>query len=195
MLVPDLLKRAKEAIESGESALHAAAEDIAAAQEQGATQRQIAEAVGKSAALVNRLLKWRESGYTDDTPFGPQAKVARQRAQRVYSTEQKKPKPATSSEQAEAAAARGETVTVPKIDKPDVGDGGHVYAEQYVEADEALFILAEFAKFIIARIASQGKNIIVTVTENDADQFRSLCGRAKLAIGTESGAAFARGRR
>jgi hypothetical protein len=101
--VTELLNRAKQAIESGETSLHAAAEDIAAAQEQGATQRQIAEAVGKSAAWVNRLLKWRQSGYRDDTAFGPQAKASRQRAQRVQATEQK---PATTSEQAQAAAAR-----------------------------------------------------------------------------------------
>jgi hypothetical protein len=54
-------------------------------------------------------------------------------------------------------------------------------------ADEALAILAEFATFVIARIGCQGKNIIVTVTETDVDQFRSLAGRAKLAIAVESG--------
>jgi len=43
MTVTELLSRAKRAIESGETSLHAAAEDIAAAQEQGATQRQILE--------------------------------------------------------------------------------------------------------------------------------------------------------
>ena len=48
--ITELLGRAKRAIETGENSLHDAAEDIAAAQEQGATQRQIAEAVGKSAA-------------------------------------------------------------------------------------------------------------------------------------------------
>jgi hypothetical protein len=102
--VAELLSRAKHAIDSGEASLHAAAEDIAAAREQGATQRQIAKAVGKSAAWVNRLLRWRESGYQDGTAFGPQAKASRQRAQqRVQATKQK---PATTSEQAQAAAAR-----------------------------------------------------------------------------------------
>jgi hypothetical protein len=112
MTVTELLSRAKRAIESGEIiSLRAAAEDIAAAHEQGATQRQIAEAVGKSAAWVNRLLKWRESGYRDDTAFGPQAKASRQRANRVQATEQKKQKPATTSEQAQAAAARARAET------------------------------------------------------------------------------------
>jgi hypothetical protein len=58
--VDDLLNRAKLSIEAG---VHEAAEDIAAASEQGATQRKIAEAVGKSAAWVNGLLKWRLAGY------------------------------------------------------------------------------------------------------------------------------------
>ena len=111
MTITELLDRAKLEIKSGETALHAAAEDIAAAQEQGATQRQIAEAVGKSAGWVNRLLKWRESGYQDETAFGPQSKASRQRAERVHSTEQKKQKPATSSAQAEAAAARARAET------------------------------------------------------------------------------------
>jgi hypothetical protein len=113
MTVIELLDRAKQAIESGENSLHAAAEDIAAAQAQGATQRQIAEAVGKSAAWVNRLLQWRQSSYKDDTPFGPQAKASRRRAQRVQATEQKrqKKKHATTSEQAHAAAARARAET------------------------------------------------------------------------------------
>jgi hypothetical protein len=111
LTVTELLDRAKQEIKSGETSLHAAAEDIAAAQAQGATQRQIGRAVGKSAAWVNRLLGWRESGYRDDTPFGSQAKAARQRAQRVHSREQKEQKPATSGEQAQADAARARAET------------------------------------------------------------------------------------
>jgi hypothetical protein len=109
--ITELLDRAKRAIETGENTLHDAAKDIAAAREQGATQRQIAEAVGKSAAWVNRLLKWRHSGYQDDTAFGPQARASRQRVRRVQATEQKKEKPATTSEQAQAAAARARAET------------------------------------------------------------------------------------
>jgi hypothetical protein len=111
MSVTELLSRAKQAIESGETSLRAAAEDIAAAEEQGATQREIAEAVGKSAAWVNRLLRWRQSGYQDATAFGPQAKASRQRARRVQSPEQKKQQPASMSEQAQAAAARARAET------------------------------------------------------------------------------------
>jgi hypothetical protein len=109
--ITELLDRAKHAIASGDASLRAAAEDIAAAQEQGATQRQIAEAVGKSAAWVNRLLKWRSSGYEDATAFGPQAKASRQRAQRVQSPEQNEREPTSTSEQAEAAATRARAET------------------------------------------------------------------------------------
>jgi hypothetical protein len=100
--IKDLLEKAKSAIESGEASLHDAAEYIASAQAHGATQRQIAEHLGKSAAWVNRLLQWREDGYRD-TPFGPQSKAKRER---VQATEQKKPKPATTGEQARAERAR-----------------------------------------------------------------------------------------
>jgi len=111
MTVDELLIRAKHAIASGETSMHAAAEDIAAAQEQGATQRQIAEVVGKSAAWVNGLLKWRQSGYKDGTAFGPQAKASRQRVRHVQATEQENERPATTSEQAQAAAARARAET------------------------------------------------------------------------------------
>jgi hypothetical protein len=83
--ITKLLSRAQLAIDSGETSMRSAAEDIAAAQEEGATQRQIAEAVGKSAAWVNALLKWRAGGYQDATAFGPEAKSSRQRAHRVQS--------------------------------------------------------------------------------------------------------------
>ena len=58
MSIADLLNRAKINIEAGEDRLHQAAEDIAAASEQGATQRKIAELVGKS-------VDWRLAGYSD----------------------------------------------------------------------------------------------------------------------------------
>ena len=69
----ELINRAKQKIEMGETSrstsFRAAAEDIARACDQGATQREIAQGVGKSPAWVNRLLKWRDSGYVG-APFG-----------------------------------------------------------------------------------------------------------------------------
>jgi hypothetical protein len=83
--ITDLLNRAEACISAGEDRFREAAEAITAANELGATQRQIAKTVGKSAAWVNGLLKWRLAGYPD-TPFGPQAKASRARAARVQST-------------------------------------------------------------------------------------------------------------
>jgi hypothetical protein len=87
MQTRELLIRAKNAIQQGEKSLRAAAEDIATAQAQGATQREIAQAVGKSLGWVNGLLQWRVEGYKDGTPFGPTSRAARQR-RLVQSTEQ-----------------------------------------------------------------------------------------------------------
>jgi hypothetical protein len=92
--VTELLIRAKKAIESGHASLRDAAEAIAAAQQQGATQRRIADAVGKSPAWVNRLSQWRRGGYRDDTAFGPTAKAARLRAQDVQAESQSQGKEA-----------------------------------------------------------------------------------------------------
>ena len=105
--VTELLEEAKRDIDDGEVRLRAAAaEKIAEARRQGASQRQIAHGVGKSTAWVNRLLKWHDGGYQEDTPFGPQSKASRQRL-RVQATERDKKKPAaTTSEQTEAAAAQ-----------------------------------------------------------------------------------------
>jgi hypothetical protein len=84
--VADVLRRAKQAIDTG---LHEAAELIGIAQsEYGATQREIATAVGMSVGWVNRLLKWRASGFKTGSPFGPGSKASRARRKRVQATEQ-----------------------------------------------------------------------------------------------------------
>jgi hypothetical protein len=85
--IADLLERAKQSILLGMDSWRAATEDMAAGQEQGASQRQIAKAVGKSAAWVHQMLKWRREGYKDDTPFGLQSKASRRRANGVQATE------------------------------------------------------------------------------------------------------------
>ena len=77
-------------------------------------------------------------------------------------------------------------ISVIDDDKPSIGEVGHVYAGQHVGPDEALAMVAEFARFIIARIHEAGECIVVTITEDDADLFRSLRNRAELAIRNES---------
>lgn len=103
--IDDLLRGAKIAIDAGENHLHQAAEDIAAASERGATQRKIADVVGKSAAWVNGLLKWRLAGYPA-TAFGPQR--AANRAAFRQSEQKTERKPATDSERARAQTTRAE---------------------------------------------------------------------------------------
>jgi hypothetical protein len=109
--IPELLAAAKAAIDSGESSMHIAAEAIAQAQAQGATQRKIAETVDKSAAWVNGLLQWRIGGY-QGTCFGPQKQRARPTAEAspkadpaFSQTKHAKPK---SEERAQADTAKAE---------------------------------------------------------------------------------------
>jgi hypothetical protein len=89
----DLLDRAKASIaagyEAGKPHLHRAAELLAlASKEHGASQREMAEAVGKSPGWVSALLKWRRNGYCDESPFGPTTKNGRavQHAERLASS-------------------------------------------------------------------------------------------------------------
>ena len=74
--IAKLHDKARRAIAAGEGSFRQAAEYLAEARKQGATQRQSAKAIGKSPAWVNRLLKWRSGGYRE-TPFGPQSKAKR----------------------------------------------------------------------------------------------------------------------
>ncbi|MGH6671790.1 MAG: bifunctional DNA primase/polymerase [Xanthobacteraceae bacterium] len=74
----ELLSIANSEIENSEGSLRAAAEALARAEKDfGATQREMAEAVGRSASWVNRLLKWCRSGYKGQSPFGPTTKSVR----------------------------------------------------------------------------------------------------------------------
>jgi hypothetical protein len=112
--VADLLFRAKTAIASGEKSLRIAAEDIAAARQQGATQRTIAAKIGKSAAWVNRLLAWRDSGYIGDAAFGR----AQRRRIGVQPAEHKA-KSAAAGGAARNDSARGETKQRSNVQEPN----------------------------------------------------------------------------
>jgi hypothetical protein len=74
--IAKLHDKARRAIAAGEGSFRQAAEYLAEARKQGATQRQSAKAISKSPAWVNTLLKWRSGGYRE-TPFGPQSKAKR----------------------------------------------------------------------------------------------------------------------
>src|SRR4051794_376794 len=74
----DLFNRAKSSIEGGDKSLHEAAEALALARDDfKASQREIADAVGKSVGWVNRLLQWRREGFVG-AAFGPGSKASRQ---------------------------------------------------------------------------------------------------------------------
>jgi hypothetical protein len=108
----ELLCRAKAAIEAGESSLRDAAEALALVQEKfNVTQREIAEAVGRSASWVNRLLKWRRSGYKEYSPFGPTTKAGRvaHAQQRTTTSRPGKPKAATTTTLADSETSSSST--------------------------------------------------------------------------------------
>jgi HEAT repeat protein len=68
----ELLSRARAAIADGERSLRDAAETLALAQKDfDATQREMAEAVGRSASWVNRLLKMASIGIQGMQPVRP----------------------------------------------------------------------------------------------------------------------------
>jgi len=129
----ELLERARAAIEAGEQSLHDAAEALALAQEDfGATQREIATAVGRSASWVNRLLKWRQSGYKDNSPFGPTTTAGRvsHAKQRTKASKARKARiersvdddsPDTSAERRKAEYAEQEAKTAHYIEAAAAG--------------------------------------------------------------------------
>jgi hypothetical protein len=80
---------------------------MAAAKALGASQRQIAKAVGMSSTWVHQMLKWRAEDYKDITPFGPQSKANRQRAKVGQAADRKKTadRSDAGTDQAQAAAA------------------------------------------------------------------------------------------
>jgi hypothetical protein len=94
--INDLYNKARVAIESGEKTLKGrareAAEYLAKALELGATQREAAEAIGKSPGWVNALLQWRVRGYITDFPFPRAARSRFGRRRHVQPAEQKKSK-------------------------------------------------------------------------------------------------------
>ncbi|TFW56898.1 helix-turn-helix domain-containing protein [Bradyrhizobium sp. MOS001] len=131
------LEIAKKAIASGENDLRRAAEHIAEAHKQGASQRRIAAAIGKSVSTVNRYLNWHDSGFRDETPFGPESKAKRQRA-RVRATERtnsgKRSRGEVAQDELAAALARAQAAQA---------DAARARAEAIRATDEAMRAKAE----------------------------------------------------
>ncbi len=103
-------------------------------------------------------------------------------------------KTALQSHPLESTPGRNETATAPGIPAivettsaavskvTDVGSEGGIHADQHVGPDEALGILAEFTKFMIAHIANQGETIVLTVTADEVPEFKRLADRVRFVI-------------
>jgi hypothetical protein len=129
---------AKQSIQSGLRSFrdvtkhfHDAAEYLAAAQELRVSQRELADEVGMSAAWVNSLLRWRERGYPDRTPFTqrPPAKAVQQTEQSSW---QALASPQGSRDRVQVAASS----ELAKTDKLDVGTETHIQEEAEVTAPD-----------------------------------------------------------
>ena len=70
----EAIASAAEVIKTSDRTLRLAADYLAFAEAKGATQREMAEGIGRSAAWVNCLLQWRRNGYSESTPFGAQSR-------------------------------------------------------------------------------------------------------------------------
>jgi hypothetical protein len=124
------LSEAKRDIAAGEKSYRSAANHIAAAQDQGATQRDIAAKVGKSAMWVNDLLQWRKGGFKEDSPFDAghaKAKAARRRVHHAVQSSTKREDDATADDGApDKVTLNGKDV--------DVGLLGRAAQEQIAKA-------------------------------------------------------------
>lgn len=75
----DLLNRAKVEIDKSEGKVRLAAEALAQAKKEfGATQKEMAKAIDRSQSYVAKLLKWCDSGFKENSPFGPTTKAERE---------------------------------------------------------------------------------------------------------------------
>jgi Homeodomain-like domain len=119
----DVLRRAKAAIDAGESSLREAAEAVALAQKAfNASQREIAEAVGRSASWVNRLLKWHRSGYKECSPFGPTTQAARVAHAQRASAHRVSKRTATKDSTGGGSAETSANATAPGSRKPSAAE-------------------------------------------------------------------------
>jgi hypothetical protein len=138
MTINKLHSKARRAVEAGEHKFREAAECLAEARKLGATQRQSAKAINKSAGWVNGLLRWRKAGYKG-TPFGPQSKAQRARVQSVKQSR----RPMTTEEAlAQKAQAEFQTARVALAEKLFGLDSKRIPAGARKELLAALKMLA-----------------------------------------------------
>jgi multidrug efflux pump subunit AcrA (membrane-fusion protein) len=146
--ISEHLSLAKDAVASGMPSWRVATEHMAAAKAKGASQRRIAEEVGMSSAWVHQMLKWCSDGYKDATPFGPQSKANRQRANAGQATDQKQKadQSDTGTDRAQAAAARARAKAAKAEAAQARADAAKATAEARQAKAEALKAQAEAAR-------------------------------------------------
>lgn len=109
--IASLLDKAKDAIAAGDTGYRKAAELIAQAQESGATQRQVADGVGRSQSWISRLLQWRKDDYSGgafDRSHKTRMRPAHNPKSRTSPASKPKAKPASTGERARADHARAQ---------------------------------------------------------------------------------------
>jgi hypothetical protein len=134
--VTEHLAAAKLDIAAGDESLRSAAEHVAAAIELGASQRDVAATVGRSAAWVNRLLLWRTSGFTASGPFAADHKAKKQRdafSQAKRSDPKLKSEARAKADQAKAEAAQAKAEAAKA--KAEAAKAKHEAAEAKAKAD------------------------------------------------------------
>jgi len=132
--IAKLHDKARRAIAAGEGSFRQAAEYLAEASKQGATQRQSAKAIGRSPAWVNTLLKWQASGFKD-TPFGPQSEAKRAA---VQSPKQTAASDYVEAERAKAEAMKARAEAVARLFPPPVKTLPEAARTQLIKALRAL---------------------------------------------------------
>lgn len=122
----ELFEKARAAVDAGDQSMRQAAEALATAQElHGASQTEMARAVGKSQAWVSYLLRWHRSGCREDSPFGPTTKAARlQHAEDRSATGMAKPRqriaaPAGGDVAADGTVKSDGTAAQEPLERPD----------------------------------------------------------------------------
>jgi hypothetical protein len=133
--IAEHLSLAKRDIASGDKSFQSAAEHIAAAIALGSTQRDAAATVGKSVAWINRVLKWKDSGFAASGPFTEDNKQKRRRAfsQTKHQTAFSQTKHSKSEARAKADQAKAEAAKA----KAEAAKARHKADEERVKARAA----------------------------------------------------------
>jgi hypothetical protein len=135
--IAKLHDKARRAIAAGEGSFRQAAEYLAEARKQGATQRQSAKAIGKSPSWVNTLLKWQAAGFKD-TPFGPQSKAKRAAVQAPKQSRRPMTAEHVEAERAKAEAMKARAEAIARLFPPPVKTIPEAARTQLIKALRAL---------------------------------------------------------